>query len=322
MAARPGQSTLTVCPKTGWRTTDGEGQLSRALPSAVRRAARRNASTEAPGTPGAESVVRLVAATFLSGLWGRLQLSDTFRFLQIDNARFGGPSSATTVLALSAVRYLRADAELPKQARKLLCFSDSRQDASLQAGHINDFIEVGLLRSALYQAALSAGPDGLGHDLLTHKVAEALGLGLADTPSNPDVRFSAREQTDRALRDVLGYRLYLDQRRGWRVTSPNLEQSGLLRIEWQSLGEVCAAEDVWAGSHPVLAGASASQRAELGRTLLDWLRRELAIKVEYLSSTNLDLVRQRSSQWLRDLGRSTRTAAWTTPLSPAQGAER
>ena len=37
------------------------------------------------------------------------------------------------------------------EARKLLSFTDNRQDASLQAGHFNDFVEVGLLRSALYR---------------------------------------------------------------------------------------------------------------------------------------------------------------------------
>ncbi len=35
--------------------------------------------------------------------------------------------------------------------RKLLTFTDNRQDASLQAGHFNDFVQVGLLRTALLQ---------------------------------------------------------------------------------------------------------------------------------------------------------------------------
>jgi len=38
-------------------------------------------------------------------------------------------------------------------ARKLLSFTDNRQDASLQSGHLNDFIEVGLLRGAKIQSA-------------------------------------------------------------------------------------------------------------------------------------------------------------------------
>ena len=62
-----------------------------------------------------------------------------------------GRSSATTLLSLSAIRSLKTS-DLPEQARKLLSFTDNRQDASLQAGHFNDFVEVGLLRGAIYHA--------------------------------------------------------------------------------------------------------------------------------------------------------------------------
>ena len=58
-----------------------------------------------------------------------------------------GRSTSTTILGLSAVRELRRDDDLPDTARKLLSFTDNRQDASLQAGHFNDFVEIGLLRS-------------------------------------------------------------------------------------------------------------------------------------------------------------------------------
>ena len=37
------------------------------------------------------------------------------------------------------------------------------------------------------------------------------------------------------LRDVLGYRLYFDLQRGWRITNPNLEQLDLLKIRYQGL---------------------------------------------------------------------------------------
>jgi hypothetical protein len=65
------------------------------------------------------------------------------------------------VLSLSLIRALREDPSLDDEARKLLSFSDNRQDASLQAGHLNDFVEVALLRGALYRAIAAAGPDGL-----------------------------------------------------------------------------------------------------------------------------------------------------------------
>ena len=64
--------------------------------------------------------------------------------------------------------------------------------------------------------------------------------------ANPELRGVAARETDRALRDVLGYRLYLDLRRGWRVTSPNLEQTGLLRIDYLALEDAAADDDLWA----------------------------------------------------------------------------
>ena len=47
-------------------------------------------------------------------------------------------------------------------ARKLLAFVDNRQDAALQAGHFNDFVQVTQLRGALYRAldeGSAGGPD-------------------------------------------------------------------------------------------------------------------------------------------------------------------
>jgi hypothetical protein len=96
---------------------------------------------------------------------------------------------------------------------------------------------------------------------------------------NPELRRVAAVETDRALRDVLGYRLYLDLRRGWRITSPNLEQTGLLRIDYLALDDAAADADLPAFSGPVLAGVTAEVRVDLTRTLLDFLRRGLAIKV-------------------------------------------
>lgn len=150
----------------------------------------------------------------------------------------GGRSSATTILSLAAIRSLRSDGALKPEARKLLSFTDNRQDASLQAGHFNDFVEVGLIRSALFRAADAAGAEGLAHDELALKVFEALALPVDLYAVDPTVRFNARTEVDRALRDVLGYRLYRDLERGWRITAPNLEQCGLLEIEYLSLDEL------------------------------------------------------------------------------------
>lgn len=209
-----------------------------------------------------------------------------------------GRSTATTILSLAAVRYLRDTEGLSDSARKLLSFTDNRQDASLQAGHFNDFVRVGVLRSALYKAVQSAGKEGIRHEDLVQKVFDALDLPLTLYAADPDVKFHALEETKRALREVLGYRLYRDLKRGWRITLPNLEQCGLLEIKYLSLDELCKDEECWAGAHPALVTASPRVREEIAKTLLDFMRRELAIKVDYLDPTYQERIRQLSSQKL------------------------
>ena len=49
--------------------------------------------------------------------------------------------------------------------------------------------------------------------------------GTAEQPieiyaADPTVEYVQREETERALREALGYLLYQDLRRGWRITAP------------------------------------------------------------------------------------------------------
>lgn len=209
-----------------------------------------------------------------------------------------GRSTATTILSLSAILNLKRESTLAKRAQKLLSFTDNRQDASLQAGHFNDFVEIGVLRSAIYKAVQSAGKNGITHEVLTQRVFDALDLPLELYAADPQVRFKALVDTHQALRDTIGYKIYRDLKRGWRVTSPNLEQCGLLEIKYVSLEEVCKAGDVWEGLHPALTAASPETRYTIAKTLLDYMRRELAIKVDYLNPEYQDRIKQQSSQRL------------------------
>lgn len=206
-------------------------------------------------------------------------------------------STATTILALTAVQAAR---QAPNFPAKLLSFTDNRQDASLQAGHFNDFVQIGLLRAALYQAAGEAGPDGLSHDRLTQAVFGSMQLPPSSYARQPELRGVAKHETEAAVQDVLGYRLYLDLRRGWRVTSPNLEQVGLLRIEYVGLQELAADQQVWQDCHPALATASPGERAQAARVLLDEMRRELAISVRYLEAQTQQSMQLRSDQRLHE----------------------
>lgn len=211
-----------------------------------------------------------------------------------------GRSSANSVLNLSAIRLLRSDSELESRARKVLSFSDNRQDASLQAGHFNDMVEIGLVRAALASAVRSAGASGLRHDEMPSKVFEALNLPLDQFAIDPGVTYLAKDETERAFRKVLEYMLYRDLQRGWRLTSPNLEQCGLLKIEYASLHELCRDEKAWMGAHDALVEATPEERERVCMILLDHLRRELAIRADVLTTEEQERIERLSSQHLKD----------------------
>jgi ATP-dependent helicase YprA (DUF1998 family) len=211
-----------------------------------------------------------------------------------------GRSSAMSLITASIVRTLRTwQGDLDERARKLLAFVDNRQDASLQAGHFNDFVQVSQLRGALYRA-LANSPTGLTDEIVARRVTEQLGLDMPDFARNPGARYSQRDEAWRALREVTGYRLYLDLERGWRVTMPNLEQTGLLRIGYRDLPEVAADADAWQGCHGALHDDDPAHRQEIAAALLDELRRNLAIDVEYLTEEGFDQVRRLSAQHLKE----------------------
>ena len=228
-------------------------------------------------------------------------------------------STATTILAVRSLIELQADRELKPEARKLLSFTDNRQDASLQAGHFNDFSQVALLRSALHKATQDKGPTGLSHGELSHSVFDAMQLQFDEYSADPEVRGPARSATNDALRRVISYCLYRDLQRGWRVTAPNLEDCGLLRFGCEGLaGEdgLLHETELWASGFKVrldrdteefietpepLRSCPPELRDEILRTLLDVLRRSLAVKVDVLDANQqLDLVEQTNPRLLED----------------------
>ena len=210
-----------------------------------------------------------------------------------------GRSSATTILALSALRHL-IGTDLDERAKKLLAFTDNRQDASLQAGHFNDFIQVLLLRGALLAALQRAGGEALTDDVLTQRVLAHLNLDPSDYAANPHAKGIKADNTLRALRDVLGYRLYFDLQRGWRITNPNIEQLGLLRIGYRDLTACCEDEEEWRAGHPLLGSITPAQRLKLVRDLLERMRKALCIKTIYLDPERQDTMRNRSYNELRE----------------------
>jgi len=245
-----------------------------------------------------------------------------------------GRSSATTILTLSALRYLyEQDNQLPPEAKKVLGFTDNRQDASLQAGHFNDFIQVLLIRAALLSAMHKASGNRLTGTQVAQAVFEALGFHRDDPTvraeymQQPELKGNTRRQVQEAMRDILGYRVHFDLRRGWRFNNPNLEQLGLLRINYQDLDDLAADAAEWDLAPAVLQAASPEERARVLRALFDFMRHGLCIATRYLDRAELDQLRSQSYSHLREPwgfseDEQPLAARWFVTRRPQEGGDR
>lgn len=150
-----------------------------------------------------------------------------------------GRSTATSIISYSVLKAMAGQGD-DKENQKLLSFTDNRQDASLQAGHFNDFLATIRLRSALHHA-LMANPNGLDIHNIHERICEHLDLKESNYANNPSQDADFPEENNvRALKIYLLLRVLLDLKRGWRYTLPNLEQTGLLEIKYKNLDKLAS----------------------------------------------------------------------------------
>ena len=220
-----------------------------------------------------------------------------------------GRSSATTVLTLGILRQHFAT-PLPEGSsydpRKLLGFTDNRQDAALQAGHFNDFLFLLILRSGLL-GALQKNEGELNVGTLADSVFRALQFHKNDPSIRreylqlPELFGPARIEAERAVRFLLGYRLLHDLRKGWRFNNPNLLQLNLVKVEYTGLEELTRPVEHFALSKeptPLSPEARAGwellrsldpvSRVAVGRVIFDAMVRDLCVSSDFLDPASQD----------------------------------
>ena len=217
-----------------------------------------------------------------------------------------GRSSATTLLVSTALEWMNSrNSGVPKEKRKLLGFTDNRQDAALQAGHFNDYLFVSLLRGAILRAVLDAGDDGMAEDEFGLRVVKALGFTAANKDArihwmmDPESGAVVREDAQRSLAKVLAHRVWTDLRRGWRYTNPSLSVLKLIDVAFIGLDEIAADTERMAAVLPDIGKLDAPARKAMLKLLLGAMLDGLAVGTEALDLTELDSVAQKSRNLLR-----------------------
>ena len=234
------------------------------------------------------------------------------------------------MLVGSVLRWMHGtQSGMERYTRKLLGFTDNRQDAALQAGHFNDFLFVSLVRAGFLGALRDAGSKGLRSDELGIAQQRALGFDRSDSQIRaewllePTLRGFNLQEAEGTLRQVLAYRTWFDQRRGWRYTNPNLEQLGMVRVEYLGLADLAADDELFSGSHPLLKRADHAVRAAVYRELLDHLRKWMAIRSQVLDTAVLEQLVAKShsrlrSPWGLGMDEKPRAARWLMIVAPTR----
>ena len=226
--------------------------------------------------------------------WDRTNRSD---FTKLSSLSQTGRSTSATVAVNALVAEMGAQKTEPG-ARKVLSFTDNRQDAALQAGHLNDFVRVAQIRAAIVAAVDQRGH--LAYADLGPALFGALDLRPEDFLEEPVAEGTfGYDQGRSALVGLLEYLALEDLGRGWRVTQPNLEQAGLLRIRYRGLGDLAADDARWHGL-PGLGTASPADRKAVLHAVLEHLRTELCIDAPALTPDQTRALSRRAQQWLRD----------------------
>lgn len=219
-----------------------------------------------------------------SGVVFDAKTNENTKLMRIGNE---GRSTATTIISFSIIKALQGE-RVAAESQKLLSFTDNRQDASLQAGHFNDFMMLGMMRSAIYHALKAAPENRLTIDTISDEVFRKLKLPeeeYARIPSSdpgwPD------PENEKAIKDYLLIRILYDLKRGWRYNTPNLEQCALLNIGYRRLQDF-SEQNRFFETIPFFDGLPATERYDILLQVLNFFRTSYAFEYYKLTDKRIE----------------------------------
>jgi superfamily II DNA or RNA helicase/rRNA maturation protein Nop10 len=187
-----------------------------------------------------------------------------------------GRSTGTDVLVSSIV------SKLPKEERKLIAFSDNRQDTALQASHMNNLQKRIHFRRAVYHALVDGGyttdnSEGLEVSESGLKVFKTMEkYGVLPIYARSKGKYVKTTAADEAYQRYLQYNIVIDLAAQIRRNQQNLEDVGLIEVEYNGLEGLAFDEENWK-EIPQLNKLTKNQRRDYLTGFLDIFRRQQAI---------------------------------------------
>ncbi len=192
-----------------------------------------------------------------------------------------GRSTATDILVSQTL------ATLPPPARRIIAFSDNRQDTALQAAHMSDLAQRVAFRRVLYHTLRERGATAEQGDFLTlGQLGNALFETMRAYQILPPYQISQHgygrrqeQEQDRRFKRYLEFAAALELEQTHRRVHQNLEDVGLLVIGYNGLTEFAADTAIWVDI-PALAECTAAERYDYLLGFLNIMRQRLAVAHE------------------------------------------
>ena len=228
-----------------------------------------------------------------------------------------------------SVRSLKSlpETQLPPTARKLLTFVDNRQDASPAGRPLQRLRRRSAqLRAALYRGAGDAGAERpRRHDDLAERGHRRPRPARSPTyASDPDAKFGAAKDAERALRDVSATASTATSSAAGASPCPTSSRPACSRSHYRVLAELAADEESWAGTYPPATDQRRAARRSCARSCSTTCAASCAIDVDYLTADGFDRLKRRSPRqhlvvpWALDEDEP----RWSRPASPSRGRPR
>jgi len=276
--------TQTPIPDTWWtpKTHQVRKQYQRAVPVNTTYCPTHNRLACDCGEPGVVAVAAVSAPFLLCPACGITYDRRPREFNKLFSFGSVGRSTATDVIVAETLR------ALPTAERKLIAFSDNRQDTALQAAHMNNLqrrihFRRGVVAALDATACVTARDayDPAAPALALDDTGKAIFDALAKNNAMPTYarsqgKYATSRRDDALFQRYLQFGALNELTSAGRRSHLNLEEAGLLLVGYDGLDLFAADDAVWAGL-PALAETPVAARADYLQGLLDIIRRRRAI---------------------------------------------
>jgi len=192
-----------------------------------------------------------------------------------------GRSTATDILSAEILKLLGKD------QKKLIIFTDSRQDTALQAEHMNEFQRRLNFRQIFYQFLKEIDSKGLRitDEDIGQKMFDFLKTNnlVPDFARKKTHKFTTAPPPEREFAEFLGFLALSDIMKSQYFLDLNLDKLGLLKIEYDGLDKL--SKHHYITSIPVFRKISEEERYDFLRGILDIFRWNGAIGNKILNDS-------------------------------------